>query len=286
MKTFTLPLSLFTGMLGLLGMLGFVGIIGSTLFLASCNSTTKNSDGEVQDSSRLADTVGGIGVNPLSHAQEFPGASLGVVSITAELQGSDSARMTINYQVDNFNLTEQTAHDHDMANSAEGQHIHFILDKEPYVALYAPRHSFTVALDREYSLLSFLSRSFHESIKTDEAYEWLRFRVDRQGEVEQLDLPQGPALFYSRPQAEYSGEDTRAVLLDFFLVNTVLSADNHQVRALINDQEFILQQWTPYEILNLPAGENTVQLTLLDENGQALEGDHVSVDRTIRLVTF
>jgi len=256
------------------------------LFLASCTQTTKNSDGEVQDSTRLGDTVGAIGVNPLPHAQEFPGASLEVVSLTAELQGSDSARMTINYQIDHFNLTDQTAHDHDMANSAEGQHIHFILNQEPYVALYAPRHTFTVALDREYSLLSFLSRSFHESIKTDDAYEWLKFKVNRQGKVEQLDLPEGPALFYSRPQKEYSGEDTRAVLLDFYLVNTTLSANNHQVKAVINDQEFMLQQWTPYEILNLPHGESTIRLTLMDENEEALEGDFVSTDRTIQLVTF
>lgn len=274
MKTFTLPF------------IGFAGVIGSVFFLASCTQTTKNSDGEVQDSTRLGDTVGAIGVNPLPHAQEFPDASLSVVSLTAELQGSDSARMTINYQVDDFNLTDQTSHEHDMANSAEGQHIHFILGQEPYVALYAPRHTFTVALDSEHTLLSFLSRSFHESIKTDEAYELLRFRVDRQGAVEQLDLPEGPALFYSRPKGEYSGEDTRAVLLDFYLINTTLSANNHQVRALINDQEFMLQQWTPYEILNLPVGENAIRLTLVDENGQALQGDHVATDRTIQLVTF
>lgn len=261
----------------------FAGIIGISLLLTtSCNTPTKNADGEVQDSTALADTIGSIGVNPLTHAKEFPDAVLRIGSLTSQLV-DDSAEVTINYEIENFKLTEQTEHDHQMANAAEGQHIHFILDNEPYVALYKPDHSFKVALGSEHILMSFLSRSFHESIKTDPAYRLVKFKVDHNGKIEQLDLPTEPTLLYSRPKGEYHGSDTKALLLDFYLVNTTLEASGHQIKAEINDQEFILTQWAPYELLNLPMGENRIKLTLIDEDGNPLKGDNTSVERKFNL---
>jgi len=42
---------------------------------------------------------------------------LEIASITTEKVGSDSAKVTVRYDVRNFQLTEQTEHDHHMANS-------------------------------------------------------------------------------------------------------------------------------------------------------------------------
>ncbi len=259
-------------------------VIAASLVLASCNNPTKNQEGEVKDSTDLSDSVGAIAVNPLAHAKDFPGATLTVSSLTSEKVGTDSAKITIKYAVQNFNLTDQTEHSHHMANSHDGQHIHFILDNKPYVALYKPEHTFTVPVNSEHYLLSFLSRSFHESIKTADASKLQKFKVTANGKIEELPTPTEPSLFYSRPKGDYKGDDTNILLLDFFVANTTLGADANKVKASINGQEFTLDQWTPFEVLNLPKGENTIKLSLVDKDGNALTGDNVSVERKINLL--
>lgn len=251
---------------------------------SACNGPTKNTKGEINDSTALSDSVGAIAVNPLAHAKDFPGATLSISSISAEKVGNDSAKVTVKYNVHNFNLTEQTEHTHHMANSHEGQHIHFILDNTPYVALYKPEHTATVALNSEHYLMSFLSRSFHESIKTADASKLIKFKVNADAKIEESPTVTEPSLFYSRPKGDYKGADTKTVLLDFFIANTTLAANGNRVKANINGQEFLLDQWVPYEILNLPMGENTVKLTLVDKDGNALTGDNVSVERKINLL--
>lgn len=261
-----------------------IAVLTATALFASCNTSTNNQDGDAQDSLALDDSVGAIVVNPLDHAKEFPGATLTIGEMTTEKVGSDSAKITIKYNVENFTLTEQTEHSHDMANSHEGQHIHFILDNEPYVALYEPEHTFTVPVNSEHYLLSFLSRSFHESIKTEDASELIKFKVESDATISELPAPTEPSLFYSRPKGDYSGDDTNTLLLDFFVANTTLGADSHQVKAVINGEEFLLDQWVPYEALNVPNGEATIELTLVDQDGNAVTGDHVSIERKINLL--
>ena len=261
-----------------------IAVLAATALFVSCNTSTTNQDGDAQDSTAVGDSVGTLAVNPLDHAKEFPGATLKIAEMTAEKVGSDSAKITVKYDIENFNLTEQTDHSHHMANSHEGQHIHFILDNTPYVALYAPEHTFTVPVNSEHYLLSFLSRSFHESIKTEDASKLIKFKVESDATISELPTPTEPSLFYSRPKGEYKGDDTNVVLLDFFVANTTLGADAHQVKAEINGQEFILDQWVPYEIQNLPLGENNVHLTLVDQDGNAVTGDNVSIESTINLL--
>lgn len=262
---------------------GLMAVFAVSASVVSCNPTTKNSDGETQDSMALADSVGSVAVNPLQHSKEFPGAALKIASITSEKVGTDSAKITVKYDVSNFKLTEQTEHDHHMANSHEGQHIHFILDNKPYAALYKPEHSATVALNSEHYLMSFLSRSYHEAIKTPEAHKLIKFKIDADGKLTEEAAPRDIALFYSRPKGEYKGDDTKALLLDFYIANGTLGADGHKVKADINGQEFMLDQWVPYEILNLPMGETTVKLSLVDKDGNAVTGDNVMIERKINL---
>ncbi len=261
-----------------------LALLAVSATIVSCNPTTTNSDGEAQDSTAVADTTTStIAVNPLSHAKEFPGATLKISSVTAEKVGADSAKVTVKYDVSNFELTAQTEHEHHMANSHDGQHIHFILDNTPYAALYKPEHSVTVPLNSEHYLMSFLSRSFHESIKTAEASKLIKFKVTADAKIEDIPVPDQPALFYSRPKGDYVGEDTKALLLDFFVTNGTIGADSYKVKAEINGQEFTLDQWAPYEVLNLPMGENNFKLTLVDKDGNAVTGDNVSISRKVNL---
>lgn len=244
----------------------------------SCNSTN-NSTTTSQDSLATSDSSEAIEVTPLPHAKDFPGATLQIASLTSEKLGNDSAKVTIKYTIQNFNLTDQTEHDHHMANSADGQHIHFILDNTPYVALYKPENTFTVPINSEHYLLSFLSRSFHESIKTSDASKLVKFKVNADGKIEEQNSPTEPSLFYSRPKGDYKGDDTKSVLLDFFVLNTELSPDGNKIKAAINGEEFVLDRWSPYQITNLPKGETVIKLTLIDKDGNALTGDNVSIER-------
>lgn len=258
-------------------------IIATTVL--SCNNTTMKQDSSSTTlDSTSADSTQEIIVNPLTHAKEFPGAALQIKNITSEKVGNDSAKITVEYQIDNFNLTDQTEHSHHMANSHDGQHIHFILNNSPYVALYEPKYTLTVPINSEHHLLSFLSRSFHESIKTASAYKLLKFKVDAQGKIKNEPTPTEPSLFYSRPKGEYKGDDAKSILLDFYLVNVNIGAEEHKIKADINGQDFTLDQWIPYEVLNLPVGENIIKLSLIDKDGNALTGNNVAVERTFTIV--
>ncbi len=251
--------------------------------IVACNPSTNNTATTAQDSTAMQDTSASIMIHSLGHSKDFPGATLKIADISAVKVGTDSAKITVNYAVENFKLTEQTEHDNHLANSHDGQHIHFILDNTPYAALYKPTHSVTVPVNSEHTLMSFLSRSYHESIKTAEASKLIKFKVDADGKIVELPAPTDPSLFYSRPKGDYKGADTKQLLLDFFVSNTTLAADGHKVLVNVNGKDFTFDKWVPYEILNLPLGENVIKITLIDKDGKALTGENVSVERKINL---
>ena len=89
-------------------------------------------------------------------------------------------------------------------------------------------------------------------------------------------------VFYSRPKGTYKGEDTKKVMLDFYLVNTDLT-DGNQVRATINGTEFMVKEWAPMIIEGLPMGENTVKLELLDADMKLISAPFNPVERTFTL---
>lgn len=269
------------------------GITAAIAFLigvvVGCNNSS-NKGADHTDSMGDTDTttaqkMDSISVRPIADSKQFPGANLEIASITAEKVGVDSAKVTVKYDVKNFKLTEMTedAHAAHMANSHDGQHIHFILDNKPYTALYKPEHSVTLALNSEHYLLSFLSRSYHESIKTSEASKLIKFKIDATGKITQEPTPKEPSLFYSRPKGEYKGDETKNLLLDFYLVNTSIAPDGNKITADINGQTFTLDKWGPYEIKGLPMGNNKIKLTLVDKEGNAITGDNISIERDIKL---
>ena len=92
-----------------------------------------------------------------------------------------------------------------------------------------------------------------------------------------------PHLFYSRPKGTYKGADTEKVMLDFYLMNTTLSPDGNKVKATINGNEFMIEEWAPHYIEGMPMGENTIKLELIDAEGNPIEGPFNSVERTVTL---
>ena len=182
------------------------------------------------------------------------------------LNGFDENNNEFNFEVDNYELGIQTENEFKfkLANSAKGQHIHFIENNGPYSSHYTNKFEKKLK-DGNNVILAFLSRSHHESVKNPNAYVFTQI-----GERDKIDLEK-QFLFYSRPKGTYTGEDTQRLLLDFYLVNTTISSKGNKVRISIQDSEFLVDEWAPYIIEGLPKGEISIKLELLNFNGELIE---------------
>lgn len=235
------------------------------------NDTTENMEGQESSSIRLT---------PFTESEEFNDAKLEWNEPAGDVANAGDTQFGFN--VTNYELGVPTtgSENMDIAKSDKGQHVHLILNNEPYYAIYEP--TWSQSLDAgNYVAIAFLSRSYHESVKNPDAFVVKHFTVG-DAESEDVDL-NAPHMFYSRPKGEYAGADTKKVLLDFFLVNTDLSADGNKVRATINGEEFMIDEWQPYLIEGLPMGENTIKLELLDSEDNMIDGPFNEVTRTVTL---
>jgi hypothetical protein len=237
-------------------------------------TTANTAAGEVQSKN-------GITLTPYNDSPKFPTAQL---RLNTPVAGSTVASpVPFSYDLTNFQLTKMTGSEHagQMANSMKGQHIHLIIDNQPYIAKYETKFTQEMA-PGSHVVLSFLSRSYHESLKHLGAYD-LRMvtagtATDTTGNSFNV---KAPTLFYSRPKDTYAGADAKKIMLDFYLVNTSLSPSGNKVRATINGTEFMLDQWVPYMMEGLPAGQATIKLELVDSSGGLIPGPYNSVTRTI-----
>lgn len=219
---------------------------------------------------------------PVNGSPEFANARLTLLSPEKNTK-TPSAEVTFKYALSNYKLSEQTsdAVNKHCNNSSKGQHIHLILNNEPYLARYDTLFTEKLKSGR-YIALSFLSRSYHESIKTPSAFDLREFVVGDSAKTNPSDLSK-PLMFYSRPKGEYSGGDTENILLDFYLANVKLSKKGYKVKATINGKEFIITQWQGYFIQGLPKGESTIQLELIDKKGKRVDAPFNPVVRKITL---
>ncbi|MFT6814528.1 MAG: hypothetical protein ACJAZ3_000419 [Sphingobacteriales bacterium] len=248
-------------------------IFAFVFLITSCTPKAEEKKSEETEKSTIS-------ISPVA-SPEFPTAKLGLVNPKGLVKDTT---VKFEYTVADYTLTTQTddAEMKHCANSSKGQHIHVILNNEPYLAKYDTKFDH-VLKPGPYILLSFLSRSYHESIKTKDAYVLDQFYVgEKPKDYKPADLSTAH-MFYSRPKGEYTGDDTKKVLLDFFLANTDLSPDGNKVRATIMGQEFILDKWQPYFMEGLPMGEVTIKLELIDAEGNLIEGPFNSVTRTVKL---
>ena len=216
-----------------------------------------------------------VSLVPMPATQDFPDAT-----ITGwDYKGGKFMYETTGYE---FAVPTPDADALMCANSGKGQHAHLIVNNAPYIAKYAP--TFEQALPNgDHHILTFLSRSYHESIKTDAAHKaWMVNVTD--GAFTSKEPITDPMLFYSRPKGKYTGKkNTDNVMLDFYPVNAPLAADGYQVKAVVNGkEEFMIDEWKPFYLQGLPMGENTVELTLM-KDGAAVEAPLNPVTRTFTL---
>jgi hypothetical protein len=265
----------------------------AAFLLQSCN----NSETESPTTETKTDTVTAAAASrpPVALADvpaspDFAGATLGIKSVKAQKAGNDSAKVSFAFDVKSYDLKTQTACTDPMEcnNSAQGQHIHFILDNMPYKALYEPTNDVTLANNTEHYLMAFLSRSYHESVKSKGAALVYHFKIDEKGNLKKLDDPKTPMLFYSRPKGDYFGKDTANVLLDFYVWNAELAPDGYKVKADITPANnapvsVALDNWAPKFIQNLGLGKSSVSISLIDKDGKQVEGPMTAQSREFNL---
>lgn len=241
----------------------FLAWIIFPLTFMSCGANVQEESTAKSRQSSEADKVEQITLVGAESSPEFNDASLDEMTYM-------NGKFKFKYSGNDYKLGEQTS-DAPLkmcANSAKGQHIHLIIDDQPYLAEYTPEFDLEID-DGPHSIVAFLSRSYHESIKNGKAFLAKRVVVKNKSFVSEEDISE-PMLVYSRPKGEYIGDkETDRVMLDFFLVNASLGS-KYKMRVEVNDSEnFAIEKWQPYFLEGLPLGENKIKLTLFDRDGVA-----------------
>ncbi|MBK9109151.1 MAG: phosphopeptide-binding protein [Saprospiraceae bacterium] len=227
-----------------------------------------------KESNNSPENPADIELLPSDASAEFPNA--GIASM-------DYQKGQFTYQITgDYKLGEQTsdAPQKMCANSAQGQHIHLIVDDKPYEAKYDSSFHYLIS-DGIHYILSFLSRSYHESIKTTQASVVLKATI-QDSSFKKVEPVNDPMLFYSRPKGSYIGEDAKNIMLDFYLVNCKLG-EQYKVKAEVAGKEFTIDKWQAYYLKNLPMGEHTLKLTLVDSSGNPVNTPLNPVSRTFVL---
>lgn len=190
--------------------------------------------------------------------------------------------VTVKFTIENWKLYKDEATQH-------GQHIHFILDNEPYIAHYSTDpFVFKNVAPGAHVIRAFPSRPWHESVKQDTAFSMVQFYVKEKSGSYLID-PAKEMLVYSRPKGEYSlskppvGQPMQGIMIDFFAPNVTPGKDNFAARVTVdNDRKFRMESWQPFYVQGLTEGTHTFKLELLRE-GKPVEGNFNTTERTITI---
>jgi len=208
--------------------------------------------------------------------------------------------------------------------TGKGNHIHVILDNQPYEAYYELGQPFELrnVVAGKHTLRVFPSRPWHESYKNDGAFQMVTFTVKGGGDAakptttnsgqtmannnsspatttprEGKDFPAStagevdstkPLLTYSRPKGEYKDADADPIMIDFWLTGAKLKGDGgeYRVRYIVDDAEpQFIDKWGPTWLSGWINGKHTVRLELLDKDGKPVEnGGYNTTSREITVV--
>jgi len=236
----------------------------------------------------------GVTIEAGERSPAFPGAKARFASLK-DGDVLENPDVSVVVDVENYELGVQTENERakELANSDKGQHVHIILDNDPYMADYEAGKPFEIGTLDEgpHTLVVFPSRSYHESVKSPEAADIVNFYVGKKEGEFMLDKSK-PTIIYSRPKGEYTGKGAEKIMLDFYLNNVELSEDGYKAKYTIKEKEsgnelgtITLTEWTPSFVTGLPSGDYVVTLQLLDENGNVVEGPFNNTERVITVET-
>lgn len=198
-----------------------------------------------------------------------------------------------------------------------GNHIHVILDNQPYEAYYNLDQPFELrnVPDGEHTLRVFASRPWHESYKNEGSFQMVKFTVKQGGAdtakpattakgekmadpkaastpaapAEGKDMPASkagavdhtkPLLTYSRPKGEYKGPDADVIMIDFWLTGAKLKGNGgtYRVRYTVNGGEAnFTEYWAPIYLRGWVAGKHQIKLELVDADGNVVDNGGYNV---------
>ncbi len=164
-----------------------------------------------------------------------------------------------------------------------GQHLHVVVDDEPYMAVYDISQPVTLPelSPGPHAVRVFPALQWHESLKSPGTFEAAQFHVGQQSG--DLPIPPGsPLLTYSRPVGTYVGADADSILLDFLVRNARVGIGGYKVRLSIDGEHIDdLTDHVPYYLVGLQPGEHKIELQLRDAGGRIIRGAFNTTSRTI-----
>jgi len=204
--------------------------------------------------------------------------------------------------------------------TGKGNHIHVILDNQPYEAYYELGQPFELrnVSEGKHTLRVFASRPWHESYKNDGCFQMAEFTVKGGGDATKptttndgqtlaaaspapsregkamastsagnIDSTK-PLLTYSRPKGEYKAEDADPIMIDFWLSNGKLQSDGgaYRVRYSVDGGEArFIDTWKPIWLTGWNSGKHTVKVELVDKSGNPVDnGGYNSTTREITVI--
>ena len=177
-----------------------------------------------------------------------------------------------------------------------GQSLHIIVDEHPFFPVTGPSidpydeegdfyqstYIFEIPFylnEGTHVVRAFPTRSYGESLKTDNSFAATEFHMDHR--TESVDLS-APYLTYNIPTGTHHLEEGEPVLLDFYIRNCKLSEYGYRVRLSIDGKEIAtLTEWRPYYIYGLKKGTHTIRLQLLDRRNRVGQAGFNDVETTI-----
>lgn len=209
--------------------------------------------------------------NQLMVDQQIPEVQFTMVSPKEGETLESGAPVEVRFELENYRTGNEI-----------GQHVHIILDNEPYRAHYDANepYVFEDVADGTHTIRAFPARHYHLALKEGDVFEVATFHVGAPSEEFAFDASK-PYVTYSRPKGEYDAESAKNLLLDFYVQNATLGQDAKVVYG-VNGEEKELTEWKPILLDPLEPGEHEITLKLVDMNGALIEnGGYNNTTRTI-----
>jgi hypothetical protein len=260
----------------------FVAVIG--LGLVSCSQPgTPTLPGRPKTPSRLSEVAPPALIQELRKALDKYQPQVTIVSPRSDEVVQDTT-VSVQLRVNDLRLFKDDT-------LGLGPHLHFILDNQPYEAIYDVSKPILLEdlTPGTHTIRVFASRPWHESFKNEGAYAQTTFHIFAKTPENNPQANQ-PLLTYSRPKGSYGAEP---VMLDFYLTNAPLhlvaqeKADDDihdwKIRCTVNGESFTFDRWEPIYLKGFKPGRNWVQLELLDEQGNSYAN---AFNNTVRLIDY
>jgi hypothetical protein len=232
------------------------------------------------------------------------GPTLSITSPKMDQTLADGSAVQVMFDVQNYALTGKI--DPEKNPNGNGQHVHLIVDNEPYAAVYdvttPTKIDPKLMTEGTHIIRAFPSAgpkdekgaAHHESRKNDGAFAWVRFHVKSKGGPLETFDGKKPLLTYSRPKGtgatayKVGSPEQKHFLVDFYVTNAKLGKGDLTVRATLDGKA--LPDFTEWKPLFLdgdqaPAvGDHTMTLELLDADGKPVEGPFNKTERKFAVV--